>query len=464
MAYIGRITTAADALPRAANRRLGDIPAAPAWPLLGNVLELRTDLLGYLQQCHTAYGELFQLRFLFGERVVIALGAAANELVLQDADDNFSSRRGWDALRRLWGDTILTRDFEDHRAFRKLFTPAFKANEMRNYLQLMNTTIATNLRDWPEQAEILFYPKIKHLTLDIAGAAFAGLDSTQLDELRPRFAAAMAAPSAPFPWPLPATTLWRGKRAIKQLLSHFEAMVPSRRAAPGADMFSQFCIAHDKSGQTLSSTDIARNMMTFLFAAHDTTTVALTNLMYGLARHPQWQERLRNECANKVLSSAAGADDQDGIDYAELPLLVQTEWAFKESLRLYSPLQFIARRTIRAQEFAGRTIPANSQIMVFPHFTHHMTTWYWQPEKFDPERFAPPRAEDKQHPYAFVPFGKGSHMCLGMHFALMEVRATLFQLLRRYEFRLPPGYELSMRTLPWPLPDDGLPLQIERID
>ena len=110
-----------------------------------------------------------------------------------------------------------------------------------------------------------------------------------------------------------------------------------------------------------------------------------------------------------------------------------TDAFFRETLRQYSPLQMVPRRSVREFRFEGHRIPANAPILLFPQVTHFDAEFFPDPERFDPLRFAeaPP-----PEPFAFIPFGRGSHMCLGMHFAAMEVKAVLYRLLLNRELRL----------------------------
>ena len=95
--------------------------------------------------------------------------------------------------------------------------------------------------------------------------------------------------------------------------------------------------------------------------------------------------------------------------------------------------------------------------------THQLEELWTEPKRFDPERFSPERAEDKQHSHAYYPFGGGAHMCIGMHFAGLQVKAFLVQFLRRFRVSVPDGYEPPMTPIPIPKPKDGLPVRLERL-
>lgn len=190
-------------------------------------------------------------------------------------------------------------------------------------------------------------------------------------------------------------------------------------------------------------------------AAHDTTTSSLTSLLYELAANPEWQERLREEVRG-FGSPVLGYDDQLAMP--------DTIAVIQETLRRYPPLSTIPRMSTEPFEWAGYEIPARVMVVIYPIHTHHMTEWWSDPFRFDPSRFQPGREEHARHSHAYIPFGGGNHMCLGLRFAEMQIKAVLFQLVQRYRWSVPEGYEMPVQQAPISKPMDGLPLRIERID
>jgi cytochrome P450 len=102
-------------------------------------------------------------------------------------------------------------------------------------------------------------------------------------------------------------------------------------------------------------------------------------------------------------------------------------------------------------------------VVVAPIHTHHMPEWWTAPTKWDPERFAPGRAEDERHTHSWIPFGGGPHHCIGLRFAELQVKAVLHQLVLRYRLRVEPGYRMPVQQAPISKPRDGLPVRFERI-
>ena len=117
--------------------------------------------------------------------------------------------------------------------------------------------------------------------------------------------------------------------------------------------------------------------------------------------------------------------------------------------------------TIR--RFGGFQIPKGTPVGISPIHTHHMPSIWTDPHRFDPERFSPARAEHKQHPSAYLPFGGGAHLCIGQHFADMEVKSVLHQVLRQFRFSVPAGYRMPYQLVPIAKPKDGLPITLQRL-
>jgi cytochrome P450 len=254
--------------------------------------------------------------------------------------------------------------------------------------------------------------------------------------------------------PGPGTAMGRGVKARAFLLAYFRDLIPERRAGDGDDMFSQFCKAKSEDGAFFSDDEIVDHLNFLLMAAHDTTTSALTTMVWALAAYPDWQNAVREE----VLSLGS-----EQLDYGDLDKLVLTERVFKEALRFRPPVPFLPRFANEAFEFGGYEIPADTSVSVSPGMVHMAEEIWTQPTLFDPDRFSDNRAEDRRHRFAWTPFGGGAHKCIGMHFAIMQVRAFVHQFLQHYRVALPDGYQPRWLSIPIPKPRDGLPIILSRL-
>jgi cytochrome P450 len=187
-----------------------------------------------------------------------------------------------------------------------------------------------------------------------------------------------------------------------------------------------------------------------MMAAHDTSTSATTTMAYHLAANPHWQQRCRDESARLG----------DGpLDIESIEKLEALDLVMNESLRMMTPLPFNMRQTVRDTDLLGFYVPAGTNVLTWPAMNHRLPELWSQPDRFDPERFAEPRAEHKKHRYAFAPFGGGAHKCIGMTFAQLEVKAIIHRLLRRYRIEpARPGYRPRWDYGGMPIPIDGMPL------
>jgi len=429
---------------------LDHIPGEDGLPVVGNTFSLLADPIGFGNRMRAKYGNVFRNR-AFGRSSVMLFGAEANELVLFDRDKLFSSEQGWGpVLDQLFPRGLMLLDFDHHRADRRALSIAFKPEPMRHYCGALNSGISARVQEWRGQ-QLKFYPAIKQLTLDLAADSFLGVPlGPEADAINKAFVDMVAASIGVVRKPLPFTAMGRGVAGRRFLLDYFTRETEKRRAAGGGqDMFSQFATATHEDGSLMPVDEVVDHMIFLMMAAHDTITSSATSLVWLLAKHPEWQDRLRAE-----LLAVTGGEGRP-LAYEDLGKATLTEMAFKESLRLIPPVPSLPRRALRDFEFGGYRIPAGTGVGISPSAVHMDPDHWPEPEKFDPLRFTPELVA-KRHKYAWVPFGGGAHMCLGLHFAYMQVKVLMAQILTRYRIEIEPGYDPAWQPWPIPKPKDGL--------
>ncbi len=206
-----------------------------------------------------------------------------------------------------------------------------------------------------------------------------------------------------------------------------------------------------KSGRKMTTADIRNNLLTFIFAGHETTALTLAWAMYLCAFDEDVQSRIRKEAQTAIGSRTA--------TQADLPKLQFTKQVIEETLRLYPPFAMIARTAQAADELMGVEIQAGDTVVI-PIYSLHRSRRLWKdPDAFRPDRFAP---RNKHPRYKFIPFGDGPRVCIGMSFALQEAVIILATLLARYRFTLVPGKVPVPRLILTLRPEGGVHLNIER--
>jgi cytochrome P450 len=429
-------------------------------PLLGHIIELFRAGPDFSVHLYQRFGPVFFSDVpMLG--AVAVLGPDANQAVFTNKNKDFS-QEGWHpVIGPFFNRGLMLLDFDEHLYHRRIMGEAFTRTRLKGYVEHMDRVVTTSVADWPtNDARFLFNPAVKKLTLDIASMAFMGhepgTDDALVTKVNNAFTITTRAGGALIRVPVPPFKWWRGLRARKFLEEYYYERVKERRNAEGSDMLTVLCHAEDDDGNRFTDEDIVNHMILLMMAAHETSTSATTTMAYNLAAHPEWQERCRDESARLG----------DGpLDIESLDKLEALDLVMNESLRMVAPLPFTMRRTVRDTELMGYYLPAGTNVTTWPGMNHRLPELWTDADKFDPDRFAEPRAEHKRHRYAFAPFGGGAHKCIGMVFGQLEIKTIVHRLLRRYRLELArPGYQPRWDYGGIPMTTDGLPIVLRPLE
>ncbi len=417
------------------------IPRLAGEPPWGSMARLNRDRLGFLrdvaQQGRDA--ALFRLgplpTILFNaphllQAVLVERGAAFGKtsVVLR-------------ALHRVAGENLLTLEGDAHRRHRKLMAPAFTPRHIASYAQTMVAYAERAQRDWADGAVIDLAKESTALAMGIAGKTLFDVDVfDQTDELAAAIANNMAYinyvighfVTPPLWWPTPRH---RHARATIALVNRrVGAMIAERRAAADldrrTDLLSLLVRTQDEDGASLSDREVFDEAVTVFVAGHETTAKTLCWALYELARQPQIQARVQAEIDAAVPGRCP--------TLADLPRLPYTLQVIKETLRLYPPVYVISRQALAETSVDGYRVPKGALVFLSVYTMHRRPDLYARPETFEPERFSP-AGEQALPRHAYLPFGAGAHVCIGNHFALMELHLALATWLQRHEVALVPG-------------------------
>jgi cytochrome P450 len=430
---------------------LKPVPGERGLPWLGHVLE------------SLRYGPAFeQLKFkqlgpvswvqMFGQPMVHLAGPEALQILYTNRDKAFG--HGWDFfIGPFFRRGLMLMDFEEHLFHRRIMQQAFTNSRMAGYFGAITDLASRTIQNWPHNTEFPLYPTIKQLSLDIAAEVFMAVEvGAERTRLAKAFLACTHAGTAIVRYPVPGGKWRAGLRGRQLLEDYFTRMLPSKRNSDGNDLFSALCHAETEDGERFSDADVINHMIFLIMAAHDTSTITAAAAAYFLGKHPEWRERCRAESWRR---------GDKPLDLNELAELRSLDLVVKETLRLVPPVPGPIRRTVKDTEVLGHYIPADTQILVGTWVNHLMPEYWSDPLRFDPERFAEPRREDKSHRFAWLPFGGGVHKCIGMHFGMLEVKTVLDAMLRNYDWSYPESYEVRWRYTSLPFPNDDLPIMLE---
>ena len=452
------VVLATDLISQFRSRRV--FPPGPTGFDIRRTREFTHDPLPILLRLYEQHGPVFSVRILH-RRTVFMLGPEANHFVLVTHPELFHWREGFfGELTPLLGDGLLTIDDGYHDRAREIMMPAFHRRQIEAAASVMAAETARAIETLRPDDVVDVYEWMRNLAMRIAMRALLGLDP---DDHGHGAAAAhhferalgfygteaqmrlLRGPGTPW------SRLISSRRVLDAII--FEE-IARRRARPDPDrldILSLLLGTRDGSGGVLSDQEVHDQVMTLMFAGHDTSTSTVSFLLYELARHPRVAERLRRE-VDPVLS-------EEPVSLERLAQLPYMDMVMDETLRLYPPAWIGPRRAVRDFQFAGHTVPADAYVNYCSWASHRLPQVFPDPEAFVPERFEPERKAALPRG-AYVPFGAGRRICIGKRFGQTEVKVVSAMLLSRYRLGLLPGHRMHVRQMPTLSPEGGLPVRV----
>jgi cytochrome P450 len=437
--------------------RTATVSSRRSWPgprgswLFGCLQAIRRDSLTFYRDTWRTYGDYVRIRTLPGYDVYLLADPVAVEHVLVKNHKNYHKPSFLTGpVRQLIGNGLFTSEGDFWLRQRRLAQPAFLRGAVVRLAASMTAAADRLVREWetaPDGRIVDIVPEMMRLVLQIAGATLCGADiGADADAISAGQRAISAFVRHKMDNPLSAP-LWvptRRNRAFRRAKALLESVVLRlielrRRGGPAAnDLLDLLLAARDEeSGTGMSDQQLKDEVLTLLFAGHDTTGAALSWALHLLARHQEVQEALHAEVSAHLAGRTPTADD--------LPRLPLATAIFEETLRLYPPAPGLCRQARRPDEIQGYPIPAKALLMPSQWVTHRHPAYWDAPEQFRPERFLPGRAPDRPK-FAYFPFGGGPRVCIGNTFALIEGALVLAALAQRFHFHPADDREVELDT------------------
>jgi cytochrome P450 len=442
-------------------RRRGAYPPGPQDFSFARTLQAARDPLPMLLSLYEEHGPIFSARLLHSQ-VVFMLGPEANHFVTVAHPENFHWREGsFGDLIPLLGDGLLTIDDDYHDRAREIMMPAFHREQVAASVAAMIAEATPAIQVLRAGEVVDVYEWMRGLAMRIAMRALLGLDPDEAGKgaaASEHFERALGFYGIDFhlrllrgprsPW-----SKMVASRAILDEIVYGE--IAQRRARPDAekmDILSLLLGVRDEAGQGFSDKEVRDQVMTLMFAGHDTSTSTLTFMMHELARHPDVVARLQAE-QDEVLGGEP--PDIDRLE-REMPYL---DMVLDEVLRLYPPAWIGPRRAVRDFEFGGYQVRRGSYVNYCSWASHRIPEVFPDPEAFIPERFTRERKAALPRG-AYVPFGGGRRICIGKRFGQTEVKLVATMLLQRLRLDAMPGRTMTVRQMPTLSPRGGLPMRV----
>jgi cytochrome P450 family 135 len=393
-------------------------PPGPRLPgVVQSLLFIRSPY-AFVRKCQERYGDVISMHSAaIGRFVYLADPADIEALFAQDGKKAHAGEANA-AIEPVTGEnSILLLDRERHLAERRLLSPAFHGDAIRNLEEVALRATKREMRTWKDGAVLVARPAMQRITFEVIVRAILGVEDPELRvrllaAFEPVFEISPAALLPAFQIDLgPLSPFGRFRRAIERLDRVLFELISDRRAAdPQQGILGMLLATRDAEGQPLDDRHIRDEMVTLLLAGHETTATALAWTLELLARHPRVLDQARS-------GLATGQDE-----------LIDAVAA--ETLRVRPVVLDVWRRLSEPMEFGGYRLPAETTVLPAIYLVHLDSRRHLRPADFDPLRFAggrPPRD-------VWLPFGGGRRRCLGASLAQMELRVILSTILAEFVF------------------------------
>lgn len=445
----------------------GPPPIRTPWGLVRYFRGITRDPAAFVGRRFQRYGDLYYAPISGAHLYVTRHPDHFREALLTHGGSFAKTEKGRAAerLERFLGKGLLTSNGELWRRQRRMINPALSRRQIAGYAATMVEHTERMLAGWRAGEARDVAAEMMQLTLRIVTRVLFDHEITghtdDVARLMTVFREGSAAPALLPSWvPLPSIRrLYSALAAVDRLI---DGLIDDRRRqsdedlAARGDLLSMLVRAVDDEAasdaeRTMTRRQLRDEVLTLFLAGHETTSNALAWTWYLLAEHPAVEARLHAEL-DEVLG------DRDPT-FEDLDALVYTGQVLDEAMRLYPPAPVVSRTAVEDVQVGGYTVPAGAELLLWIWHAHHDPRWFPEPESFRPERFAPDAPEPPR--CAYLPFGAGTRICIGKHFALMEAKLLLATIARRFRLRLVPGQVVTPHFAITLAPRDGLRMRIE---
>lgn len=406
------------------------IPRAKELDGLRGIMHFAASPLAAFTQAHQKYGDLVQFTQM-GRTYYLVFDPERIETVLQARahliKDYFTRDLGL-----VLGQGLLNAEGEPWKRNRKLMAGTFQPREIAGFASSMIECTDAVLAGFEDGSVRDLHNDSMRLTLDVVVATLFDTELSRFDDVEH----ALSVISVEYQrlWQtwrimLPAWVPVEPRRRIKQARALLDEvlleLIRQKRENPGRDLLSHLIALQDDEGRGLSDTQLRDEAMTLFLAGHETTALALTYVFHLLATHPDAYRTLLAE-----VDSVLGERKPTHEDAAKLPY---TNAVIREGLRLYPPAWTLAREATAAVDAGDLRIPAGVNVIMCQYVVQRDARWFRQPDRFRPDRWLGDECKDLPR-FAYYPFGGGPRVCIGQHFALLELVLVVARMTQSFSF------------------------------
>ncbi len=404
-------------------------------PVVGHTADFVRDTIGLLTRVQRELGEIGAFDVL-GKKMVAVFGPSAHEAVFRAPDEQLNPSEAYKIMTPVFGKGMVY-DAPPAKMNEqlKMLLPALKDKRMRTYGEIVVREVEDMIKGWGDEGEIELVDFCRVLTNYTSSHCLLGHEfRTGMTEEFARVYHSLEKGVTPVAYlnaHLPLPSFRERDRARVRLEEMVSKLIAERRKSgrEGEDFLQTMMDARYKSGAPLTDYEITGMLIAAMFAGHHTSSVTTAWAIIELVRNPELLARVREELEDTF----AGGEE---VGFASLRNVPLTEATVLEALRLHPPLFMLVRVVMEDFVYKDYFIEKGTWVITSPTVSHLLPEFFPDPRRFELDRYLPPREEDKKVDFAYIPFGGGRHKCMGNAFAILQVKAILSILLRRYDFEL----------------------------
>lgn len=433
---------------------LRESPDVPGLPLLGSALAMARDPARFFVDCYRKYGPVFRVRILNRRYTVIAGVEAANFMGTREGKDCLRSKEFWQGLVDEYGATKVLpgEDGESHRQLRDILRHGYSKESIKGrYNELVKITDGAIGRDWKPGARVPVVEAMQYMVTDQLGTILTG--AAPLEYVKDIRTTILHILNVLVTRQRPKILLQRPKykRAKARVFELGRRMIADWYAARAGkrpedhNLIDDIMEAHEKTPDAIPASNLILTLTGPYVAGLDTVANTTAAVVYTVLKHPEVRARVEREVDALF---AGGAIQEDDL-LKRIPAL---NGAIMETMRLYPIAVAQMRTATRDFLFEGHRIREGELLYIATCVPHFQAEHFPDPERFDVDRYAKPRAEHLR-PGVYSPYGRGPHTCLGKSLAEVQIALTMARLFHRLDLALEPAdYTLKTKTAPTPGP------------
>lgn len=401
-------------------------------PILGHAIEFQRDRTKLMKRGYAEHGELFSYK-LASRNVAVLSGPENQRTFFMETDGKLNIQEPYRFLSAMFEDALFLAPHEQYLEQRPMVLELFKRQKMVEYIDIIQEQVQKMLDRWGEAGEIELTEEIGHLVQEVAGNCFLGAEVHEQvgREFWDAYAVLGAALDPVLPPNLPLPKFRNRDKAKARMKEIIQPIVAERRANPEKydDILATMIAYTEREGNTITDNTILNMLLGLMFAGHETTAGQGAWVVIQLLQNRDYLTLVQAEIDAQITP-------RERFDHRAMAKLKHISWAVDETSRMQPSADILMRLVEEDLEVGDYVVPAGWMVQTSAEIAHNIPDLWTNPDQYDPLRFSPDRAEDKQDRFSMIGFGGGTHKCTGMNFANNEMIIIVAMLFGQYDVEL----------------------------